>query len=287
MIVRVKVPATTANIGPGFDCLGLALNLFNTVEVKLGGNNVDRDHLVYKAVKKVYDSAGKIMPEVEVNVYGDIPIERGLGSSASCIVGGIIAANKLLGNVLSFEQMLNLAVEMEGHPDNVVPAFVGGMTVSVQENGKTYFVKIDVPKSIMFVGLIPEIKLSTKKARAVLPDMITQKDAVFNVSRVAFLISSLMTGKLDNLSFALQDRLHQPYRKTLIPDFDVIFDAARYYGAKGVFLSGAGPTIIAVNDVNNTAFIESIERTVDDLQIKWNVVPLFANTRGAEIIEVR
>lgn len=284
MLVKVKVPATTANIGPGFDCLGLALNLFNIVEVKVGGD-ANKDHLVYRAIERVYSSIGMIAPQVEVKVYGDIPIERGLGSSASCIVGGIIAANKLLGNILTFEQMLDLAVEMEGHPDNVVPAFVGGMTVSLQENGKTYFVKIDVPESIMFVGLIPEIKLSTKKARAILPDMISQQDAVFNVSRVAFLISSLMTGKLDNLSFALQDRLHQPYRKTLIPDFDVIFDAARYYGAKGVFLSGAGPTIIAVNDVNNTAFIENIERTVDDLQIKWNVVPLFANARGAEIIE--
>ncbi|WP_051585798.1 homoserine kinase [Caldanaerobius polysaccharolyticus] len=285
MIVKVKVPATTANIGPGFDCLGLALNLYNTVEVRLGGN-ADRDHLVYKTVKKVFDSVGRAMPQVEVNVYGDIPLERGLGSSASCIVGGVIAANKLLGDVLSFEQMLNLAVEIEGHPDNVVPAFVGGMTVSIQDGGKTYFIKIDVPKSIMFVGLIPEIKLSTKKARAVLPDMITQKDAVFNVSRVAFLISSLMTGKIDNLNFALQDRLHQPYRKTLIPDFDVIFDACRYYGARGVFLSGAGPTIIAVNDVNNTTFIENIERTVDDLQIKWNVIPLFANSEGAKIVEV-
>lgn len=285
MIVKVKVPATTANIGPGFDCLGLALNLYNTVEVRLGGSP-DRDHLVYKTVKKVFDSVGKDMPQVEVNVYGDIPVERGLGSSASCIVGGVIAANKLLGDVLSFEQMLDLAVEMEGHPDNVVPALVGGMTVSIQDGGKTYFIKIDVPKSIMFVGLIPEIKLSTKKARAVLPDMITQKDAVFNVSRVAFLISSLMTGKIDNLNFALQDRLHQPYRKTLIPDFDVIFDAARYYGARGVFLSGAGPTIIAVNDVNNTAFIENIERTVDDLQIKWNVIPLFANSEGAKIVEI-
>lgn len=284
-MVRVKVPATTANIGPGFDCLGMAINVYNTIEVEecdeglyievrgQGYHEVPCDHtnLVYSAMQKVFDEVCYHPKGIRMVLTNDIPVARGLGSSAACIVGGMVAANALSGFKLSLHELMKLAVQVDGHPDNVVPAMVGGMTAACWEGEEVLYVKMDPPLGIRLAVMIPDFELNTSKARQVLPDVIPLRDVVFNISRTAILVASLLTGKLDMLSVATQDRLHQPYRKALIPHWDDIFFYAGKWGAKGVFLSGAGPTVIAILDEGNVSFIDRMKEAVSAFQERWEI----------------
>jgi len=284
-VIRVRVPATAANIGPGFDCLGMALNIYNDIEVeewneglsisilgeKCGDVPVDETNLVYTSMKKVFDRVGFFPKGIRLKQKNGIPVTRGLGSSAACIVSGMIAANALAGFPIDKKELLRMAVEEDGHPDNVVPAMMGGITAACVDGGEVLYVKIQPPESIKFAVMIPDIKIKTVKAREIIPRMIPLEDAVFNIGRTAMLVASLMAGKTGNLFAATQDRLHQPYRKVLIPHWDEVYSHSLELGARGVFLSGSGPTIIAVLDRDYSDFIRHMKEFVSSFEQRWEV----------------
>lgn len=301
-MVRVRVPATTANIGPGFDCLGMAVDMYNTIEVEewdeglhievrgQGCHEVPRDHtnLVYSAMNRIFDEVGYRPKGIRMVLTNDIPVARGLGSSAACIVGGMVAANALMGFKLGLPELMRLAVQADGHPDNVVPAVVGGVTAACLEGNEVVYIKMDPPTGIRLVVMIPDFELNTTKARQVLPNAVPLKDAVFNISRTAILVASFLTGRSDMLAIATQDRLHQPYRKALIPHWDDIFFYASKYGAKGVFLSGAGPAIIAIVEEGDAAvFVEKVREAVSRFEERWEIRIVDFCRNGVEVLPSR
>ena len=259
MRVHVTVPATSANLGPGFDALGLALALHNEVtaveaegvRVRIegeGGRRLPRgaDNVVARGVRLAYEAAGRRFRGCDLHCVNRVPTARGLGSSAAAWVGGLVAGNALLGAPLSREALLGLAARAEGHPDNVAAALYGGLTVSCADADTVTAVALPVPATLGWVALIPAVTSATAEARAVLPPSVPLADAVFNVQRVALLLASLQAGRVDALGRALDDRLHQPYRLTLFPWMPDVVAAARAAGALGCVLSGAGPALLAV-----------------------------------------
>jgi homoserine kinase len=257
--VHVRVPATSANLGPGFDALGLALALHNEVIaeegqgviVRIEGEGAERlprdgDNVVARGVRLVYEAAGRPFEGCALECVNRIPAARGLGSSAAAWVSGLVAGNALLGAPLSRDALLGLAARAEGHPDNVAAAIFGGLTVSCATPEDVTAVALPVPDSLAWVVLIPEVTSATAEARALLPRSVPREDAVFNVQRVALLLASLQAARPAALRTALEDRLHQPYRLKLFPWMPEVAAAARAAGALGCVLSGAGPSLLAV-----------------------------------------
>lgn len=257
--VQVRVPATTANLGPGFDALGLALSLYNRFEVQLldSGYEVEAtgveaefmptgaDNLVVQAAEAAWAAAGLPATGWRVRLQPEIPLGGGLGSSATAIVAGIVAANELAGGVLSLQEMLQLATKLEGHPDNVAPALLGGLTIVVSTGaGEVCWERIDV-HGIDVVVAVPDQPLSTGRSRKALPETVSHTDAVFNVGRASLLTAAFANRNLDAVAVALDDRLHQPYRAGLVPGFADVVTAAIREGALGAVLSGAGPSVAA------------------------------------------
>ncbi len=292
-MIKVKVPATSANLGPGFDTLGLALNLYNTFsfEEKLEGLEINgcdpsyanEKNLVYTSMLKTFDKIGYKPKGVRIDMNTDIPISRGLGSSAACILGGVIGANELAKVYLSKEEILDIATEIEGHPDNIAPALFGGLIVSVMKDNNIYYDKINIANGIKFVALIPDFTLSTTKAREVLPSTISYKDAVYNVGRVSLLLSALSNGRFELLKVALEDRLHQPYRKKLIPRFDEILNKCYELGCLGAYLSGAGPTLMVIIKDNDMSFTIKIKTYLNSINYNWDVKELNLDLDGVSI----
>lgn len=266
--VRAKVPATSANLGPGFDVLGVALDLFNEVEMigwseshgvslqmEIRGEGASRlpdddRNLLVRMARKILDRRVKRLKVLEVRLLNRIPLARGLGSSSAAIVGGLVAANAVCPRPLDRDDLLRMAVEEEGHPDNVAPALFGGLCVATVDDGDVRCVAWRDKK--LFEGLravvcVPAFELSTDTARAALPETVSRRDAVFNESRTALLLSALKDRRHDLIGVAMEDRLHQPYRKKLIPGWDDVLAAAKRAGAYGVCLSGSGPTILALS----------------------------------------
>jgi homoserine kinase len=258
--VRVRVPASTANLGPGFDCLGLALGLYNTVEftpleageglrIEVDGEGSDRlstdaSNLIVRAADKVRETLGRESLDVHIKANNGIPMSSGMGSSAAAVVGGLTAANALYNGSLTRSDILRLANEIEGHPDNAAAAIFGGLTVvSAVENELMHSV-VEVPPLKVVIAL-PNVRLSTADARAALPKQVSIKDAVFNIGRTAFVIEGFRKGDFEMLCWAMTDKLHQPYRRKLIPGFDAAATAAHAAGAAAVTLSGAGPSAAA------------------------------------------
>ncbi len=299
-MVRVQVPATTANMGPGFDSLGMALKLFNIVEMEEVGNRLHIDvegegvekiphgpgNIVYIAAARVFKLAQYKTKGLRIRIINNIPLARGLGSSASAIVGGLVAANILSGNTLDEKDLLNLAADIEGHPDNVAPALVGGIVVTAMADDEVRYSKIDPPAKLKCVVAVPDFVLPTKMAREVLPQSVSLNDAVFNISRTALLVTALMKQDLNLLSTAMDDRLHQPYRASLVPGMKKVFAAARLAGAKGVALSGAGPTLIAFCDENINLISSVMKDTFLQSGINARVMELEPNPVGAIAFEV-
>jgi homoserine kinase len=256
-MIRVSVPATSANVGAGFDAVGLALGLYNTAEFssaeKLSisaadGTDVPRgeDNLIYVSAKYLFDKAGAKVPGMRIVQTNPIPMARGLGSSSACIIAGLLGANRMLGDPFGRAELLEFATELEGHPDNVAPALLGGMVSSVRTDGKVYAVKHDLDQSLAFAAIIPDYPLMTSAARAALPKTVAHADAVFNLSRAALLGEAFCNGRHDLLPIVTQDTLHQSYRMALMPGADEVFAEAKRLGAKAVYVSGAGSTIMAV-----------------------------------------
>ena len=276
--VMVRAPATTANLGPGYDCLGMALDIWNRLTVSVlpdgaapavsvsgegaGELAADTDNLTYRAMRFLYDEAGRDMPPLALECDNAIPLSRGLGSSAAAIAGGLAAANALLGSPFTANDRLEMAATIEGHPDNVAAAVLGGLRLVVSdltvsgpavsdpvasgEGSRIYTAPIGVPAGLRAVLLIPERRIATAEARRVLPAQVPVADAVYNMGRAALLVAAMAGDHTEYLKIATQDCLHQPYRQAIFPAMKVIFEAALAAGALGVFLSGSGSTILAL-----------------------------------------
>lgn len=256
--VEVRVPATTANLGPGFDCLGMALDIWNTVRLETGGSGVTvtgegegslclgRDNLVFQAAARLFRAIGEPMPQLRLACENAVPLGRGLGSSSAAVVGGLVAANALCENPLLQDEVLALAVEMEGHPDNVTPALLGGCQIVVQDGDKLVTSAVPLARDLWAVLYIPSQQMPTQQARGLLGPTVSRAEAVFNMGRAALLVNALSTGDVSLLRTATQDRLHQPARGVLFPAMSRVIRAALDAGAAGAFLSGAGSTILAL-----------------------------------------
>ncbi|HDK7137002.1 TPA: homoserine kinase [Clostridium botulinum] len=292
-MVEVRVPATSANIGPGFDCLGVAVNIYNKFfveEIEEGlifegcaDKFKNENNLIYVAMKKCFDKIGYKPTGLRIKIESDIPVSRGLGSSAACVVGGIVSANELAGGVLNKKELLDLAVGVEGHPDNVNPAFCGGMTASISDNREVIYSKVKVSEGIKFCALIPDFTLSTEKARAVLPKSIDYKDGIFNVGRTALMISALNNGDFHLIKYACKDKLHQDYRAKLIENFYSIKKQCEKLNSLGVFLSGAGPTIMVMLREEDKDFSKNIKSFLETLKNKWEVRELKIDKLGTVV----
>ncbi len=278
MKIKVSVPATSANVGSGFDALGLAVTLYNTatfeesdrLEISAAdGTRIPRgeSNLIYRSAKGLFDKVGKKMPPLRIVQTNPIPMARGLGSSSACIIAGLLGANRMLGDILDTQELLTLATSIEGHPDNVAPALLGGLTSSVFANGQVYSVKRDVDQSLCFAAIVPDYKLLTEAARAALPKQIPHRDAVYNLSRAALLPAAFCEGRHDLLAIATEDALHQPYRMPLMPGSKEVFALAKQCGAKAVYVSGAGSTVMAVAERTDAHdFYEGLEKGLEHLE---------------------
>lgn len=284
---EISVPATTGNLGPGFDCLGAALSLYNRFEFTIaerltitatgeGAGQVERDetNLVYQGIAKLYNHIDRPIPPIAIHTDTAIPLSRGLGSSATAIVGGIFGANLLAGSPLDRMQLLDLAIAMEGHPDNVAPAMLGGcqLMASNQEGGWE-FCDLQWHSEIAIAVAIPAFELSTAKARQVLPKQVSMADAIFNASHLALLTHGIQSGKASWLKAGLQDKLHQPYRQSLIAGMENVQTAAIAAGAYGMVISGAGPTLLSL------AATDKINDVAQAMQQAWQSLGISSVTK--------
>ena len=272
--MKVIVPATTANVGPGFDCLGISLKLYNRYVLRpVSESPRDRqDNLADLAYAAYYKHIGASKPHLYVDIEDcRIPSSRGLGSSASLIVAGLVLGNQENGERLSDQELLELATEIEGHPDNVAPAILGGLVVSDRRD-RTYYSRMDIDENLHFIAFIPDYKLSTEEARRILPDSLSRRDAVSNIANTAMILSKLMQRDYRDLSLFFEDRIHEPYRKTLIRDYEQIKALEKEEDVLGVYLSGAGPTMMVL--ARNTAFLDRLpftfQGTIEQLTVDPN-----------------
>ena len=268
MEFRIRLPGSTANLGPGYDALGMALSIYNYIGIRIRsrpgvsfsiegeGKDIlpaNEENLFYQSAQFAAQRAGKTLPGIDIHMHNSVPLTRGLGSSSTAIVGGVVAANRLLCEPFSSEEMLDIATAIEGHPDNVSPCLLGGLTASTMDGNRVACVRALPPQELRAVVAIPEFELKTEDARNVLPDAISHRDAVFSTSRACIVTAALITGDFEHLAVGMQDRLHHPYRAKLIPGFDQILAEAIKAGAWGAALSGAGPTLIALTTQNADA----------------------------------
>lgn len=294
-MIHIRVPATSANMGPGFDSIGIAVELYNhiwveeqteglTIEVKREQAipvPTDEKNLIYETMKYFYDRKGLKMPGVRIVQEDYIPMVRGLGSSAACIVGGLFAANALAGNICDKDELAQMAAQLEGHPDNSNPAIYGSMVVGAQDAEKMNHVRLELPDDLIFATMVPDFPVSTADARRVLPDSYTRKDMVFNASRAALLVASMMTGKYENFDMAMEDCVHQPYRAQLIPGMHEIFKHAKEFGAVASYLSGAGSTLMAmVTKDQAEEFERKMSAYLGTLEHNWDLNLLKADMQG-------
>lgn len=306
--LTLHVPATTANLGPGFDCLGLALQIWNRIEVEpargedrvewredTGARRIDpapfdpaklstpSDNLILLAMDRAYQALRRQRPRVHLAIYNRIPLSRGLGSSAAAVAAGLLAANEWNGRRLRPSDLLRVGTELEGHPDNVSAALLGGLTISAIDGEQLACAHFAPPRGWRAALYIPTRSLATRRARAVLPARVPRADAIFNVGRAALLVHAFESGDASALDLATRDRLHQPYRARIIPGLQEILDAARKAGAAGAALSGAGTTLIAfcstANGTRDVAAAMSECAAQMDIQGAARVVGL--SSRGA------
>ncbi|MGY2893313.1 homoserine kinase [Deinococcus sp. UYEF24] len=274
----VRAPASSANLGPGFDSLGISLGLFTTLRVTrqaqtevvplgpdLAGTPADTSNYIYKCMQITARRVGRELPPVRVEIQTEVPLARGLGSSAAALVAGLVAANVLLGEPLGQDELLDMAAREEGHADNVAPALMGGIAVATLDKVGTHFVRLEPPEHLGVTVLIPDFELSTSKARAVLPTEYSRADTVHALSHAALLAAALATGRLDLLEHAMQDYVHQIWRAPLVPGLTDVLEGATRHGALGAALSGAGPTVLCFHDARQDtaglhAFLHGVMR---------------------------
>ena len=256
--ITVKAPATSANLGPGFDCLAMALDIWNTVEITRGTDQVvvrgegkdqipaDRTNLVYAGFKAPFVKRGEPVPDVSIVCDNEIPVGRGLGSSSAAIAAGLLAGSAMCSEPLTGDEILESGVRIEGHPDNLAAALLGGCQIVVKEDDRTITSTIPVPPEWNCVVFVPDVPMPTEKARALLAPDVPRQDAIYNLGRVAMLVRAFSTGDTGYLAIATQDRLHQPARQAIFHAMKTITRAALAAGAHGAFLSGSGSSILAI-----------------------------------------
>jgi homoserine kinase len=301
--VTVTVPATTANLGPGFDCIGAALSLYNQFEftilpplsekqlvIEATGTEAsrvatDESNLAYQAFAKFYRQLQMAPPPLHLAIHLDVPLARGLGSSATAIVAGLVGANALAGSPLSLQAVLHLAIAIEGHPDNVAPALMGGCRLSTSGTNDAWTIcDVSWHRDVIPIAAIPNFELSTAEARRVLPANYSRADAIFNMAHLGLLLRGLETGRADWLQAALKDRIHQPYRQQLIRGFEFVEAAALEAGAYGLVISGAGPTLLSLTHPDRTTDVERAIATAWTKQgVAVEVKVLQLDSRGAAI----
>ncbi|MEG4145276.1 homoserine kinase [Microcoleus sp. Pol12B5] len=302
--VTVTVPATTANLGPGFDCIGAALSLYNRfqfsrlepsatekLKITVTGKETtkvktDDSNLAYQAFIKLYGYLNQSPPPVAIHIDMQVSLARGLGSSATAIIGGLVGANELAGKPLSQVEVMQLAIELEGHPDNVVPALLGGCRLAASNTPRGSWEICDIPwhPNIVPVVAIPDFELSTAEARKVLPADYSKADAIFNAAHLGLLVRALETGNENWLRCALQDKIHQPYRQSLIKGYEAVQQAALNAGAYEMVISGAGPTLLALTDVANAVAVEkAMAAAWMEFGVKAEVRAIGLDTQGAQV----
>jgi homoserine kinase len=300
--ITVMSPATTANLGPGFDCLGMALDLWNRLEVLPGSPSgadeslaeitgegagelpADQSNLVYQAMEFLFREADQELPPLRLRCHNQIPLKRGLGSSAAAIAGGLVAASALCAHTFTTNDLLEMAATIEGHPDNVAAALLGGLQLVVMEQQQLYTAPVKVPPELHAVLFVPESRIATIDARRVLPEKVSVADAVYNMGRTALLVAGLSGNHLEYLGVATQDCLHQPYRQALFPAMKVIFAAARAAGALGVFLSGSGPTIMAFTQGREMTVAYEMAEAARQAGVEGRVQIAQPAIRGAHVV---
>ena len=304
--VIVRVPATTANLGPGFDCLGMALDLWNEirvtpadhVSVSVTGEGEDTlpsgaGNLVYRSIQRLFEAAGAPPPLLCLRCLNRIPLERGLGSSAAAIVGGLVVGRALLGRTPGVDaprfedhDLLDMAVDIEGHPDNVSASLLGGLRLIVSDEGSLLAPPVPLPADLRSVMFVPRRKIATEDARAVLPRTVSREDAVYNMGRVGLLVNALASGRLEDLPAATRDRLHQPYRQPLFPAMKVIFRAALDAGGLGVFLSGSGSTILALTRGKEMTVAYEMAEAARQANVEGDVKVTSPTALGAHLVDI-
>ncbi len=301
-MIYVKVPATSANMGCGFDCFGVALRLYNTIGAmetgeglvikspagKAAGNfKENRNNLVYRAMSEVFSKA-EYRPKGLLIVHKDsaIPRTRGLGSSAACIAGGMLLANEIAGQPFSRGELLNLACRMEGHSDNATAALCGGFNVSLPAGGTVFHRRAEVSEDIVFLLMIPKFTLSTQKSRKILPQSVRLSDAVNNIARASMMAMAFSSGDYSSLSLCFGDALHERYRKGAIPGAESVLKAAGKFGAYGAYLSGSGPTVAAIVSKEKAAkFQFFMSNFLSQNHLDWEILAVHVDNQGAVMME--
>ena len=297
-MVEVRVPASSANVGPGYDSFGIALTLYNSIRVSETDKGlyirninskeyipVNDNNLVYRAVMRAFNEVGYSARGLKISQKSEIPMTRGLGSSSACIVGGLVAGNILSGRKLTSQRIFELANEIEGHPDNVAPALFGGFCISCLDDGKLFRQTIRLNNDIKFVAMIPKYFVATRKSRGLIPDKINTDDATFNLSHAAALAVCFATGDYKNLGVYCKDRIHQQYRKTVVDDLEDIIEKSIDCGALAAYLSGSGPTVIAIIKGDDSHFIKKITDYFSDRCIERECILLSCDNAGAVALE--
>ena len=301
MKIKVIVPATTANLGPGFDALGLALNLWNeaefsctddsTIFVNIKGEGADKlpqnaDNAIVQAALMIYDLAGKSCPGLRIDCLNRVPLGSGMGSSSAAMLTGMLGANGLLGNPLTDEEILKLAIETEGHPDNVAPAMLGGLVASIVHKERVISMRLPIKANhgpIHTTIVLPDFDFPTSQARAILPKEVDRPDAIYNISRAVLVTEALRTGNMELLGIAMKDSLHQPYRLKLIPGAISALKAGKEAGASAVALSGAGPSLIAFSAKENPQIGMAMKAEFKSAGLNARVFELGTSYEGAEV----
>lgn len=275
-MLKITVPATSANIGAGFDTMGLALDLYNSLEFYKSdrteiitdfGLPSDGRNLVVSVMQKVFNIYGAEMPKFKLIQTNNIPVSSGLGSSAACIAAGVFAANIMLGKKMTMQQIIELCTQIEGHPDNIVPALTGGITANMVSDGKVTTIKFMPKNRIKLVLFTPDYPMETKTARSILPKQYTREDVVFNLSHALVTLCALEKGDLEILDESIGDKIHEPYRFPLIEDSENIISLLKSFNIKGIYLSGAGPTIAGFVPYDYNGYIDISGGTVRVLSI--------------------
>ncbi len=301
MKIHVKVPATTANLGPGFDALGLALNLWNEAEFSCtddsqisvivngeGEENLPKDaeNAIAKAALMIYDLAGKSCEGLRIECVNRIPLGSGMGSSSAAMLTGMLGANGLLGNPFTDEEILKLAIETEGHPDNVAPAMLGGLVASIVHKERVISMRLPTKANhgpIHTTVVLPDFDFPTSEARAILPEVVERSDAIYNISRVIMVTEALRTGNMELLGIAMKDGLHQPYRLPLIPGAIDALKAGKDAGAAAVALSGAGPSLIAFSPEKDPVIGAAMKAAFKVAGMDVRIFELGTSYEGAEV----
>ncbi|MQG21224.1 MAG: homoserine kinase [SAR202 cluster bacterium] len=298
--LHIRTPATSANMGSGFDCLGIALNLYNELSVTPSESNkiriqgegsaelsTDDENLIFQSAKRFFETIGRPVQKMNIDCINRIPLARGLGSSGAATLGGLIAANVMEGNPLANQELLQLAVQIEGYPDNVTAGLLGGCQIAIQSGQGPEVITSEVliegnPSVVIFV---PESQMPTEHARAILPREVDREDAIFNLGRVALLINSLRTGKWQDLKTAMEDRLHQPYRTQLLPGLNSLIASSTDAGAVGAFLSGAGSTVTAIAIDNERQIAQNMQRSAKEEGLVGTTQILAIDKIGTQVTE--